>query len=129
LAVNTHQKCVTETEEKIMLRSLMLSAVLGLSSVGLVAVTPSDVDARPHYHARHYRNYARYYGFGGHDAVPHWHRTYTPFGSLTWYGRGAHDYRPHLHTYGAYGYRGYSPTPFGPTVNYYPPYPYYYAPW
>jgi hypothetical protein len=72
----------------------------------------------------------RYYGNGGHDAVPHWHNTYTPFGAVPWFGVGAHDFRPHEHTVSpAGGYRGYSATPFGLTESIYPSTPYTYMPW
>ena len=71
----------------------------------------------------------RYYGNGGHDYQPHWHRTQTPFGSFSWYGNGAHDFRPHEHSVSPYGYRGYSGGPFHRTESFYPSTPYRYMPW
>jgi hypothetical protein len=72
----------------------------------------------------------QYYGNGGHDAVPHWHNTYTPFGTVTWFGSGAHDFQPHEHTVSPYGgYRGYSAGPFGITESIYQSTPYIYMPW
>ena len=73
--------------------------------------------------------YGSYYGFGGHDAVPHWHDTYTPFGGYRWYGTGSHDYYPHAHRYTPFSYEGLSVSPWGVTRSYYPRYPYYYSPW
>jgi hypothetical protein len=73
---------------------------------------------------------ARYYGNGGHDMAPHWHRTTTPLGMFMWYGNGSHDLQPHEHTISPYsGYRGYSVSPFGVTESFYPSTPYTYMPW
>ena len=80
-------------------------------------------------HDPFYGGFGGYYGRGGHDVFPHWHRSVTPFGSYYWYGRGAHDYRPHHHVITPYSYRGYSYGPWGYTESIYPRYPYYYAPW
>jgi hypothetical protein len=75
--------------------------------------------------------YQQYYGNGGHDFQPHWHRSTTPFGTFMWYGNGAHDLQPHEHVRSPYGgYRGYSPNPFGGvTESIYPSTPYTYMPW
>jgi hypothetical protein len=70
-----------------------------------------------------------YYGNGGHDFVPHWHQTTTPFGTFSWYGNGPHDYMPHQHIRTPYSYQGFSATPFSYTQSFYPTTPYYYAPW
>lgn len=70
-----------------------------------------------------------YYGNGGHDFVPHWHQTQTPFGSYSWYGLGGHDFQPHVHTQTPYSYQGYSFSPWGATQSYYSPSPYYFSPW
>ena len=70
-----------------------------------------------------------YYGNGGHDFQPHWHTTQTPYGTRVWYGNGPHDYVPHQHSRTPWSYEGYSNTGAGPTMSYYPPQPYYYAPW
>lgn len=60
-----------------------------------------------------------YYGNGPHDLAPHWHKTYTPFGSVYWYGNGPHDLMPHSHRVNPWGgVRSYSYTPFGPTKSY-----------
>lgn len=73
----------------------------------------------------------RYYGNGGHDTVPHWHRTTTPFGGPDyWYGNGPHDYLPHEHTNSPYGgYRSYSVSPYGVTESFNQSTPYTYLPW
>ena len=115
--------------------------ILALTLLGAAcAATPSDTAQAQwgfrsygHHgdgHGRHHGAwYGSYYGRGGHDYVPHWHDTYTPFGRSTWYGTGYHDYVPHGHTYTPYSYRGHSYSPWGYTRSYYPRYPYYYAPW
>ena len=77
-----------------------------------------------------YGGYGGYFGNGGHDAVPHWHQTTTPFGSYGWFGLGAHDFQPHTHSVSPYSYQGYSASPWGFTTSYYPRYRgYTYAPW
>ena len=70
-----------------------------------------------------------YYGLGGHDAVPHWHNTQTPVGSVNWYGLGQHDFVPHGHVQTPYSYTGYSSSPFSRTQSFYSPYPPVYRPW
>jgi hypothetical protein len=83
-----------------------------------------------HHHDHSHGRYGSYYGNGGHDYLPHWHITQTPYGPRAWYGNGPHDYVPHQHSYSPRSYQGYSPTWSGPTTSFYPRYPqYYYAPW
>ncbi|HXG12451.1 MAG TPA: hypothetical protein VNK04_22025 [Gemmataceae bacterium] len=118
------------------MRALILSATL--TAAFLLGLAPSSAEAhgprgrfgRPsirYYYPGYFGGY--YFGRGGHDVVPHWHQTYTPFGSFSWYGLGPHDFVPHAHTYDPFSYRGYSYTPWSYTESYYSPYPYYYAPW
>lgn len=75
--------------------------------------------------------YHQYYGNGGHDLQPHWHRSTTPFGTFSWFGNGPHDLQPHEHVRSPYGgYRGYSANPFGGvTESFYPSTPYTFMPW
>jgi len=70
-----------------------------------------------------------YFGNGGHDTVPHWHETTTPFGRFSWYGTGRHDYQPHEHRVTPYSYESYSSGPFGRTRSFHSPKPYRYMPW
>jgi len=140
------------------MRSLLAAAVVAVASLGLVAWTPSQAHASklsellhrlfdPPYYAPPggyydpgyppeeeyydpgYVPYGGYYGRGGHDEVPHWHRSVSPYGETYWYGRGPHDDLPHEHRYGPDSYRGRVYTPWGYTDSYYPRYPYRYAPW
>jgi hypothetical protein len=115
------------------MRSFAVAAVLGLAVLGLAAVAPAHAHGGygPGYgFGGYYRAPAYgYYGNGGHDFVPHWHRTTTPFGTFMWYGNGPHDYLPHQHLRTPYSYQGFSATPFGTTQSFYPPYPYAYMPW
>jgi hypothetical protein len=119
------------------MRSFVLAAVLGLATLGWIAVAPASAHGPfgpgygyPGYGVPGYGPPAYgYYGNGGHDFVPHWHRTTTAFGTFMWYGNGPHDYLPHHHVRTPFSYRGYSVTPFGATESFYPPYPYTYTPW
>ncbi len=127
------------------MKRFILAAVVGLASIGGIAAAPSAARADGYGGMYGYGyggpgfgggfggfggGYGGYYGNGGHDSVPHWHQTTTPFGSFGWYGLGAHDFQPHAHTYSPYSYEGHSVSPFGYTRSFYAPSPnYYYAPW
>jgi hypothetical protein len=136
------------------MRRFIFAAIFGLTTLGGIAASPSPASAHDNDENCGFGNsgwgwngdlgfggfaggfggygggFGSYYGNGGHDMVPHWHQTTTPFGSFSWFGNGAHDYQPHAHTYTPYGYTGYSASPFGYTQSFYPRYPNYtYAPW
>jgi hypothetical protein len=100
------------------MRAFLFSTVASVAALALLAGAPTGVQA-------HEPPGFGYYGNGGHDVTPHWHKTLTPWGPRYWYGMGAHDFRPHAHSYDWRGYRGYSMTPWGPTTSYYSPSPYY----
>ena len=118
------------------MRQAILTLAAGVAAlVGGMVVSPGIAQADPWHgsfgytYSPYWSGYGSYYGRGGHDVVPHWHDTYTPFGSVRWYGRGSHDFRPHAHGYTPFSYEGLSASPWGVTRSYYPRYPYYYAPW
>jgi hypothetical protein len=130
-------------ERRRIMKRFILAAVIGLASVGGMAAMPSAARAYdddgwygfggPGF-GRGFGGFGGawggYYGNGGHDSVPHWHQTTTPFGSYNWFGLGTHDFQPHVHTYSPYSYEGSSVSPFGYTRSFYSPSPnYYYAPW
>jgi len=72
------------------MRSILLSAVLGLSSVGLVAV-PSTVQARPTHGGYHaYRGRAHWYG------GRYWHGAQWRYRG--WFGGGPYVY-PYYNSY------------------------------
>jgi hypothetical protein len=105
------------------MRKLFVTVALGLAAFGLLALAPSSADGHP---PLGYGGYGGYYGNGGHDFAPHWHQTYTPYGSYSYYGIGAHDFMPHDHSFTPYSYQGYHYTPRGYTESYYStPYGYY----
>jgi hypothetical protein len=115
------------------MRSFVVAAVLGLAALGLAAGAPAHAHG-PYGPGYGYSGFSAapafgYYGNGGHDFMPHWHQTTTPFGTFSWYGNGPHDYLPHQHIRTPYSYQGFSATPFGYTQSFYPTTPYYYAPW
>ncbi len=110
------------------MRSFVTAAVLGLAVLGFAAVAPAQAHGWGHPGYYGVPAYG-YYGNGGHDYLPHWHMTTTPYGSFSWYGTGPHDYLPHQHVRTPSSYQGYSVTPFGVTRSFYSPYPYTYAPW
>lgn len=126
-----------------MLRTMILSTLLSVATLGVVAGTPSVASAHPFGgYGRGYGGYGRgyggynnysgyggYYGNGGHDAYPHWHNTATPYGNYSYYGTGLHDYLPHSHAYSPYGITSYSSTPWRYTESYAPSYPSYYGGW
>ncbi len=92
------------------MRSVLLSAAVGAAL--LVAASGRAGAHEP-------PGFGGYFGNGPHDAVPHWHKTLTPFGPLYWYGNGPHDFVPHAHRVSPWGgVRSYSYTPFGPTKSY-----------
>ena len=76
------------------MRNLLVIAALNLAAFGLL--TPSTADAHPprgykggygmNFGAYYGGGYGGYYGNGGHDFTPHWHQTYTPYGSYSYYG-------------------------------------------
>jgi hypothetical protein len=127
------------------MKRFILAAVVGLVSIGGIAAVPSAASAHDGDCGYGYGfgapafgggfggfggGYGGYYGNGGHDSIPHWHQTTSPFGSFGWYGLGAHDFQPHAHSYSPYSYEGCSVSPFGYTRSLYQPSPsYYYAPW
>src|SRR5262249_37012458 len=118
------------------MRSFALAAVLGLATLGLVAVAPASAHGPfgPGYSPPSYGAPGQgvpaygYYGTGGNDCVPHWPRPTTPFGTFMWSGNGPHDSLPHQHIRTPYSYRGYSATPWGTTESFYQTYPYTYSP-
>lgn len=115
---------------RLKMKRLIIAAAVGFVLLGSQLMSPAFAGGFRHGHHGHHGGRGGYYGNGGHDTVPHWHRTTTPFGSFGWYGQGEHDYQPHWHTYNRRSYRGYSFSPFGITESYYPRYPnYYYSPW
>ncbi|MDB5306915.1 MAG: hypothetical protein JWO38_1117 [Gemmataceae bacterium] len=90
------------------MRSVILAAAV---SIGLTMSLATAASAHP--------PGGGYYGNGPHDVQPHWHKTYTPYGPVTWYGNGPHDLMPHNHTVTPWGgVRSYSYTPYGPTKSY-----------
>jgi hypothetical protein len=94
------------------MRAFLLATVLGVAVLAFAAAGKAEA------HGPRGGIYAGY-GNGAHDFAPHWHQTYTPFGSVYWYGNGPHDYLPHNHTISPFsGVRSYSYTPFGPTTSY-----------
>ena len=101
------------------MKTFTLAAVLA-AALGVLALVPGPAQAHPPGH--HSSGYGGYYGGGRHDVVPHWHRTYTPYGSYSWYGLGRHDFRPHSHSVTPYYYRGHHYSPWGYTESYYPRY-------
>jgi hypothetical protein len=128
------------------MRRFMIMGIVGLAALGGIAGTSPIASAQDgcwsdgfgfggygggyRGFGSGYGGYGGYFGNGGHDAVPHWHQTTTPFGSFGWYGLGAHDFQPHVHSISPYSYQGYSVSPWGNTTSYYPRYPgYTYAPW
>ena len=127
------------------MRRFIITAITGLAVFGGVVATSRMASAQEGWGfsfgnggfgfgygnvAPAYAGYGGYFGNGGHDAVPHWHQTTTPYGSYNWYGLGAHDFQPHAHQVTPYSYQGYSASPWGYTTSFYPRYPgYTYAPW
>lgn len=90
------------------MRSFILAAGLGLFGLGSLGAGQARAHEPP-----------GGFGRGAHDLVPHWHKTYTPFGPTYWYGSGLHDVLPHRHSVSPWGgVRSYSLTPFGPTKSY-----------
>lgn len=115
------------------MRSFVTATILSLGILVFACVSSSQAHG-PYGPAYGYPGYypppvTGYYGNGGHDFVPHWHQTATPFGTFTWFGNGPHDYLPHQHVQTPYSYEGYSVRPFRFTRSIYSPYPYTYAPW
>lgn len=126
------------------MKRFIFSAIVGLVALGGVAALSSTASAHDGdcgynrfggggfggYGGGFGGGFGGYYGNGGHDSVPHWHQTTTPFGSFNWYGLGDHDFQPHMHSVSPYSYQGYSTSPWGNTTSFYPRYPRYtYAPW
>lgn len=113
------------------MKRLSIATVAGIVVLllGTILGTEARANGFGFYYTPGYSGYGSYYGHGGHDIVPHWHRTVTPFGRYYWYGQGSHDYEPHFHSYTPYSYRGYSFRPWGYTESIYPRYPYYYSWW
>ena len=93
------------------MRSLVLAA---FGAAGLSLAAASTASAHPPGGPQ-----PGYYGNGNHDAQPHWHKTYTPYGPTMWYGNGQHDFVPHDHSVSPWGgVRSYGYTPYGPTKSY-----------
>ena len=93
------------------MRAFLLAAILGVTVLGFAGAGAAQAHGPGGVYAG--------YGNGPHDYLPHWHRTYTPFGPVYWYGNGPHDYLPHHHRVSPWGgTRSYSLTPFGPTKSY-----------
>ena len=109
------------------MKGMILSIGFGMSALAGLGFFSTEAAAHEPYYGG-FRG-GNYYGGGGHDVVPHWHRTYTPWGVHSWYGTGGHDYRPHHHRVTPWSYRSYSHTPWGYTESIHPRYPYHYAPW
>lgn len=89
------------------MRAIIMSLILGLASIGVVGLTPTQAQAQ-----------ARWWGRG---------RYYAPAYSSYYYNPGY--YSPYAYPYSAYynpGYRSYYYTP--PAYNY-PSYSYYYTPY
>jgi hypothetical protein len=100
-------------EDPSMGSKLIVAVALGLGALAYFAPAASAHPPGGHYPHR------SGYGVGAHDLVPHWHKTYTPFGPTYWYGLGAHDFAPHKHSVGPFGdLRSHSWTPYGPTTSY-----------
>lgn len=144
---------------RAMIRSAVLTSVLGLGGLLTIGVLPSQAQGfyrggfgfgggpgyypgggfggyyasgygMPAYGPRYAAPNFNYYGNGGHDAAPHWHTTRGPYGAFQWYGTGTHDAQPHEHVASPYGgHRSYSVGPYGVTESYYPSTPYTYMPW
>ncbi len=100
-----------------MMRSLILTAALAAASLGVVAVTPDQADARPPWRGAYYGSYYNgpYYNWGG----GYWNGATYYDGTSAWqpryYGAPA-TYEPYY--YGSYYY--------APPSNYY--YGSYYGP-
>jgi hypothetical protein len=125
------------------MRTKLVLAALGIAALGVLALAPATAEAHPprfrisfgYSSGGYYPSYG--FGSGGyyaapryHDVTPHWHRSYTPYGSSSWYGNGPHDYVPHSHIYTPYGKIGQHYHGWGYTESYYPRYRYrYYSPW
>jgi hypothetical protein len=119
------------------MNKLLAFAAVGLIALGLVALTPTTADAHPprfrlsigYSSGGYYPSYGYSYAPRYHDVRPHWHNTYTPYGSYSWYGNGPHDYVPHSHSYTPFGKVGHSYHGWGYTESYTPRYYRYYSPW
>ena len=94
------------------MKSFLLAAGLAVAGLGFAN------QAQAHDPVGGHRSFGGF-GNGQHDLAPHWHKTYTPIGPVTWYGNGPHDLMPHSHSVSPWGgVRSYSVTPFGLTKSY-----------
>lgn len=129
------------------MQNLLFAGVVSIAGLA-AALAPSTAEAHgprggfsisiggggfgyPGYYGYGFHRYPSYgyYGGAGHDTLPHWHRSTSPYGTTYWYGQGAHDYYPHEHVVTPYSYRSYSYSPWGVTESIHSRYPRYYAPW
>lgn len=99
------------------MRSFLIAGVLGIAALAFAGTNQAFAQHR--HNGGHSHGYSGGFGNGMHDLTPHWHKTYTPFGTTVWYGNGLHDLLPHQHSYSPWsGVRSYSSTPFGMTKSY-----------
>ncbi len=105
------------------MRALFLAAVLGIASLGLIAVAPQKAEAARHWRGGWYGGYpayGAYYWRGGshwrgasHYWYPGWGAYYYPsYYSYGYYG--AMPYYYPSYTYGYYGYWPYSTYYYSP---------------
>src|SRR5579859_3286715 len=108
------------SERRLIMRSFLCSLVLGLATLGTVAVTPGDASARPWrgggygYSSYYYPGYSSYYYTPGYSSY-----YYTPSYSSYYYDSDDYYYPSDSSSY--YYSPGYSSYYYTPSTSYYTP--------